>query len=277
MNYQQKQQAVNVFTKNILQQKNTQKLLMIEIQTLARQIVDSTNKTAYFNILSQREVSAMRTQPQHVLFDPIRSVLYYKNQNLDEACWLIFLMVHTGDSTKKNWQFVRELYDVIGKWDEINFDTMENWLKKAPKFKFGGHRKYESLSQLIDVVFSYQTWVKKMGGYAALFNQPFDTPEQRYAWLYQKMRVFRFGRLAKYDYLGLCALTGVASLKADRCYIEGSSGPLKGAKRLFGAYDDDTLNEMTMRLAENLEIGYQEIEDALCNWQKSPQRYKNNK
>ena len=277
MNYQQKQQAVNVFTKNILQQKNTQKLLMIEIQTLARQIVDSTNKTAYFNILSQREVSAMRTQPQHVLFDPIRSVLYYKNQNLDEACWLIFLMVHTGDSTKKNWQFVRELYDVIGKWDEINFDTMENWLKKAPKFKFGGHRKYESLSQLIDVVFSYQTWVKKMGGHAHIFNQPFDTPEQRYAWLYQKMRVFRFGRLAKYDYLGLCALTGVASLKADRCYIEGSSGPLKGAKRLFGAYDDDTLNEMTMRLAENLEIGYQEIEDALCNWQKSPQRYKNNK
>lgn len=277
MNYQQKQQAVNVFTKNILQQKNTQKLLMIEIQTLARQIVDSTNKTAYFNILSQREVSAMRTQPQHVLFDPIRSVLYYKNQNLDEACWLIFLMVHTGDSTKKNWQFVRELYDVIGKWDEINFDTIENWLKKAPKLKFGGHRKYESLSQLIDVVFSYQTWVKKMGGHAALFNQPFDTPEQRYAWIYQKMRVFRFGRLAKYDYLGLCALTGVASLKADRCYIEGSSGPLKGAKRLFGAYDDDTLNEMTMRLAENLEIGYQEIEDALCNWQKSPQRYKNNK
>ena len=277
MNYQQKQQAVNVFTKNILQQKNTQKLLMIEIQTLARQIVDSTNKTAYFNILSQREVSAMRTQPQHVLFDPIRSVLYYKNQNLDEACWLIFLMVHTGDSTKNNWQFVRELYDVIGKWDEINFDTIENWLKKVPKFKFGGHRKYESLSQLIDVVFSYQAWVKKMGGHAALFNQPFDTPEQRYAWIYQKMRVFRFGRLAKYDYLGLCGLTGVASLKADRCYIEGSSGPLKGAKRLFGAYDDDTLNEMTMRLAENLEIGYQEIEDALCNWQKSPQRYKNNK
>ena len=277
MNTQQKEQAIMCFKKKLLQQTNIQTLLAIEIETFARQIVDSINKTTYFKMIAQRQVSVVRTQPHHVLFDPIRSVLYYKNKDIDEACWLIFLMVHTGDSTKKNWQFVRELYDVIGQWDEINFDTVENWLKQAPKFKFGGHRKYESLSQLMDVVFSYQTWIKKMGGHVALFNQPFDTPKQRYAWIYQKMRIFRFGRLAKYDYLGLCALTGIASLKADRCYIQGSSGPLKGAKRLFGAYDEDTLNEMTMRLAENLEIGYQEIEDALCNWQKSPQRYKNNK
>ena len=274
MNYQQKQQTAINFKKKLLQQKNIQTLLDVEFETLGWQIVDSINKTNYFKIITQRKVSVLRTQPHHVLFDPIRSVLYYKNQNLDEACWLIFLMVHTGDSAKRNWQFVRELYDGIGKWDEINLDTMENWLNKAPKLKFGGHRKYESLSQLIDVVFSYQTWVKKMGGHEALFNQSFDTTEQRYAWLYQQMKIFRFGRLAKYDYLGLCALTGIAALKADRCYLQGSSGPLKGAKRLFGAYDEDMLNQMTMYLAENLEIGYQEIEDALCNWQKSPQRYK---
>ena len=83
MNAEKKQQAIVNFKKMLLNQKNIQNLLSIEIEILARQIVDSINKTTYFKIIAQHKISVMRTQPHHVLFDPIRSVLYYNNQNLD--------------------------------------------------------------------------------------------------------------------------------------------------------------------------------------------------
>lgn len=269
MKFNQKQAAIEQYKKHI----RSSSLLEIEIDTLARQIVDSVCRAQYIKRLVQRPQCVDRTNPSHDLFNPLRAVLYYKNRDLDEACWLVFLMVYTGEYSK--WHFVRQLYKGLGTWQQVNEIRIEQWLNQQSKVKFGLHRKYESLRDLMAVVTSYIDWIHQIGGHHAMLNVSADTPQQRYAVLYQKMKVLRFGRLAKYDYLGLCGYTQLGNLEADSCYLVGASGPLKGAKRLFGLYPDEVLNQKAMQLAKNLNISYQEIEDALCNWQKSPMQYKN--
>jgi Alpha-glutamyl/putrescinyl thymine pyrophosphorylase clade 3 len=57
-------------------------------------------------------------------------------------------------------------------------------------------------------------------------------------------------------------------------YLKGSSGPLNGARLLFGRNEPaETLDLWVAQLGESLGVGMQELEDALCNWQKSPDRF----
>ncbi|RYZ79961.1 MAG: hypothetical protein EOP06_26200 [Proteobacteria bacterium] len=86
--------------------------------------------------------------------------------------------------------------------------------------------------------------------------------------------VFRFGRLATFDYLTMIGNLGIASVRPGTAYITASTGPLKGAQLLFGAgINKHELELKVSRLDSNLNVGAQVLEDALCNWQKSPNKY----
>ena len=56
--------------------------------------------------------------------------------------------------------------------------------------------------------------------------------------------------------------------------MQGSTGPLKGARLLFGENATSAaLDPRLVELGAELGVGMQVIEDALCNWQKSPDRF----
>ena len=59
-------------------------------------------------------------------------------------------------------------------------------------------------------------------------------------------------------------------LAPDRVYLRGASGPLHGARMLFGARseDPDRLDRRATDLANQLGVTVGAMEDALCNWQK---------
>lgn len=257
----------------------------IEIDVLSRQIVDSINRVQYFQIIQAKPISQLRTNPNHELFDPIRAILYYKDHDLDEAAWLAFLMIHFGENYHSKWKLTKAFYGNLGQFPILTWANVSNnpslidtWVSKKQssgiKLKFGNHRKYESLKQLKDVVNSYIQLINSVGSHTQLFSpKNNETPKEQFHRLFKELKFYRFARLGMFDYLSLIYKTQLAPIEADCCYIKGSTGPYKGARRIFGSLSPKRLDELSIELADYLNIGYQEFEDAICNWQKSPNMY----
>jgi hypothetical protein len=71
---------------------------------------------------------------------------------------------------------------------------------------------------------------------------------------------------------------GIAPISPGSTHIKDATGPIKGARLLFGGSRDAKLSayELEERLAhfgQAVVLGPQVLEDALCNWQKSPDVY----
>lgn len=254
----------------------------ISCEVLAMQLIASMKRISYFQVLSNRDINYRRTDPQDPIFDPVRAILYLKDRNYDEACWLTFLLVYTAENYQSNWNFMRQLYGGVNEtltWDVARnnshiFPRLADMLSTSQQRpKFGNHRKYEFFNRLPKVFDSYIDMVKAHNGHEKLFRQTnLNNEKEHFKWLFSTVEnnICSFGRLSTFDYLSMMYKTGLANIEADCCYIVGSTGPKDGAKLLFGIFSDNQLDSYAMGLADYLEIGYQEMEDALCNWQKSP-------
>jgi hypothetical protein len=169
-------------------------------------------------------------------------------------------------------------------------DWLDNTLatRNAPLGRFGNHRKYESLDPSSangtpKVLESYANWVQSYGDHAGLFQTATrsnsNSPRSAFAWLYQSMKeVRRFGRLGKFDFLTTLGKLGIAPVEADQTYMAEATGPRRGAKLLFAGDVDAPisariLEDLVSDLENSLDIGMQAMEDALCNWQKSPKEF----
>lgn len=104
-------------------------------------------------------------------------------------------------------------------------------------------------------------------------------PRDAFGYLYSSMTsVRRFGRLAKFDYLTMLDKLGLAPIEAGSAYLAEATGPLRGARLLFAGSPDARVNgrsldDQLVRLDEFLGVGMQALEDAICNWQKSPGKF----
>lgn len=267
------------------------------------QVVDSIRRVEFAKMLGSRPISKSRTDPNSDLFDPLRAAVWYRiDGNIEEASWLVFLATHFGKNLESNWRLAQDVYGALGKdlwtWDRVFTDPegISRWLKAnfhsmradGVARKFGNHRKYESIdpSKSIAtglVVESYVAWVAQYGSHQAMYDAAFTAvggdKRAAFQWLYKEMKVLRFGRMAKFDYLTMLAKLGIVPIEADSPYIVDSTGPLQGAKLLFSGHIDSDMtpsevDSEVVNLADHLGVGMQEIEDAICNWQKSPSRYK---
>ncbi|MBO0876130.1 MAG: hypothetical protein J2P19_22350 [Pseudonocardia sp.] len=88
----------------------------------------------------------------------------------------------------------------------------------------------------------------------------------------------RFGRTARFDYLTMLGKIGLAEVEPDCAHLVGSTGPQRGARLLLegrknGAPTAQLLEKRIASVQEALDISYDVLEDALCNWQKSPNSF----
>jgi len=87
--------------------------------------------------------------------------------------------------------------------------------------------------------------------------------------------VARFGRTGRFDFLNMAGKLRLAAVSPGRAFFSGSSGPLAGARLLYGdgrltaAAAEDRVHASNQRWG----LTYDVIEDALCNWQKSPDAF----
>jgi hypothetical protein len=254
-----------------------------------------------------RDLDPNRANPASDMFDPIRAAAIRASQGEhDEACWFVFLFAHFGKNLRTGYRLARDVYGGLGKglvwdwastsanpeafrrWLAANLDTLRN--DGTPRY-FGNHRKYESLGSndhgsrgTADAFATYVGWVTAHRNHNGRFDHAAaesDHDRRRtFHHLYRSMReVASFGRTARFDYLTMLAKLGLADIEPGSTYMTGATGPLAGAKLLFGkAADRVKPREIDRWLVEleaklGLTMGMQVLEDALCNWQKNPTCY----
>lgn len=258
------------------------------------QLIDSIQRVMYVQTIRARPISAARADPRSPSFDPIRAAV--AAGQTEEAFWLVFLATHCGRNLRTEWRLAAELYgasqaapwtwtrvqndpEAYADWVEDHYDTFTG--------KFGNHRKYESLKPgpkgTGAVVRSYVEWITGFGSHAAMVAQAQaqanGNARRAFNVLYEQMRaVLRFGRTGRFDYLTMLNKVGLANIEADSTYMNEATGPKRGARLLFdGQIDSNTgalvLEARVAALEQHLGVGMQVMEDAMCNWQKSPNLY----
>lgn len=273
-------------------------------QALLEQLIESIHRIEYVSVIQRRSINPNRADPTSELFDPLKAAIYFQRQgNTEEAFWLVFLFVHFGKHKTAGWRLARDVYGRLENtphwtWVAVSADPngFRNWLAAnqhvlkndgIPRH-FGNHRKYQSLDANSPTgtgaaVESYVTWVGSHGGHAALIANALHggvSPREAFGRLYKSMnQVVSFGRMAKFDYLTMLGKLGLATIDADSAYLQGATGPVPGARLLFGGRKNaklsrTELDELLLKLDSALHVGMQVLEDSLCNWQKSPGRFK---
>ncbi len=276
--------------------------LPLNREAFIEQLVESVRRIKYISVIRGLELSPLRTDPSSELFDPLKAaVLYARQGQIDEAFWLVFLSVHFGKNRRTGWRLARDVYGRLGDqrhWDWTRTsrhpERFRQWLAAnestlrggdgVPR-RFGNHRKRESLDATSPngtaaVIDSYIRWVHPPRTHEGLIHEALQyvggNPRAGFDYLYWSMRVVRrFGRLAKFDYLTMLGKLCLARIEPGSTYMSGATGPLRGARLLFGGDTDvpiktSALDEWLVQLEAELDVGMQVIEDALCNWQKSP-------
>jgi len=260
------------------------------------QLIDSLHRVEYVHAIRKRPIAPARADPNSPLFDPIRAAVLMSKTQPEEAFWLVFLATHCGRNLRTEWQLASELYGASEAapwtWSRVltNPAAYANWIEDHHdefQGKFGNHRKYESLKPgahgTPSVMLSYVDWIGGYGSHMQMVAQAQDQaqgdPRFAFALLYNQMRnVLRFGRTGRFDYLTMLHKVGLAEIDADSTYMNEATGPKRGARLLFDGQIDSKSNARTLEgrvniLERHLGVGMQVMEDAMCNWQKSPNHY----
>lgn len=268
------------------------------------QLFDSIRRVEYLFVLQNRDISPERADPKSAAFDPIMgAILHSRLGHLDEACWLAFLTVHFGKNARTGWSLLRDVYGARGGnggWDwsaiQANPQGFVTWLSRNHhnlSGLFGNHRKYLSLKPTAragtdKALVGYASWVTSYGSHADLlraFTRKVGTDRgQLFDALYKSMGgVKSFGRTGRFDYLTMLGKLSLFPVEPGSPYLPGSTGPKKGADLLFNGSArsqgapkvlDQQASSLGVQLAGvGVRFAMQVLEDALCNWQKSPTTY----
>jgi len=270
-------------------------------EILIEQFLESIHRVEYVLTIRTRNLSERSANPNDEIFDPLKAAILHQRQgNFDEAYWLLFFFVHFGQHARAGWRYAREIYGCLGasaRWDwastSSNPSGFKKWLhshqdelkREEVHGGFGNHRKYLSLDAYSSngtgaTVETYIKWVDPPRTHQELMErvcqQAKGDPREAFDILYHSMDSVRsFGRMARFDYLTMVGKLDLARIEPGSAYLKNSTGPLNGARLLFGgkktaALSATVLDGWLIELGADLKVGMQVVEDALCNWQKSP-------
>jgi hypothetical protein len=268
----------------------------LALDTLAMQFIASLRREDYYALVQGKKLAADRADPNSARFDAERAVAYHvQNKDYEEAIWLVFLMTHLARPADTGWLRLKDIYGGRGSgtwtWNVVsaNPKAFSDWVyqnSKAIRGKFGNHRKYESLEKGTKREFAtvLKTYIALVGPsqvsfFAQAVRDAGNSPGVIFDHLYRKLdAVLSFGRLAKFDYLALIGRYGLAPISPGSAYLSGATGPASGARLLFlggpnAAASPKDLQTWLDELDSTLHVGMAVMEDALCNWQKSPRRF----
>lgn len=273
-------------------------------ESFVQQLIESIRRVKYVSVVKGRDLGNSFTNPRNDIFDPIKAAIVHQRAgNHDEAFWLVFLFVHFGKHHQGGWRYVRDVYGRLktgNGWTWLNTSAnptvFREWLhahedeikRQGGPGGFGNHRKYQSLSATSPTgtgatVESYVEWIGPSRAHSPMFDNALraaggNAREAFDALFHSMSSVVGFGRTARFDYLAMVGKLGLAAIEPGSTYLGNSTGPLMGARLLFGGSKgaDLTVNELEewiRELESDLRVGMQALEDAICNWQKSPSKF----
>ena len=217
----------------------------------------------------------------------IISLIYesIESEEWNEAVWRSFLAAHFGRASAKGPEQTKSAVRFLCAFGEKPFwtwnrvseapEALEEWLTEhsdeLTMLAYGNHRKYESQKPDLvwSVIESFVSLANDYGSPSQLISIAAADSSVVFDDLYRRLRPLRrFGRTGRFDFLVLLLDVGVIAVEPKSCYLRGATGPLKGARRLWGPNKVVDLDEMAADLAKQLGVSPIIIEDALCNWQK---------
>jgi len=261
------------------------------------QVYDSCKRVEVVNLLKQRGQGLLSTNPHSGSFNPLKGAIYFDSiGEFEEAVWLVFLLTVTGKNKKTRWELCKNLYggitnDTIWNWDQVfnNINKYTNWINNNHTIikrgvSFGNHRKFETLKpgnkSCANTIQTYLELIKVNGNQKAFFTNVLNntsSPAEAFDKLYHIFdAINRFGRTSRFDFLTMLGKINIIPVEPGKLYLSNSTGPLQGCRILFGqnmkteVYENKLSNLHTI-LSQR--FGMQILEDAICNWQKSPNRY----
>ncbi|RZL05453.1 MAG: hypothetical protein EOO89_26420 [Pedobacter sp.] len=263
------------------------------------QLIDSVRRVKYVRLISESVDSPITANPLNAAFDPIKAAAWHHSQgNINEAFWLVFLSTHFGKNLNTKWNLVRDVYsgltdNIVWNWENVcaDRDGFLAWLNAnqdtlRARGKVGNHRKYQSLDAYNangtgSAINSYIDWIGENHNHQELIDNALDAsendPKRAFRHLYNSMNAVKsFGRMARFDYLTMIGKLNLINIVPDSTYMTGATGPVTGARILFGQnVNSTTFEEWFTELDEHLglEFGMQILEDAVCNWQKNTANY----
>lgn len=269
--------------------------------TWVAQMISSLRRIEFIRLLNNQNIDPRRLDPNNVLFDPLKGAAFLgRKGQTDEAVWLTFVATHFGKHVTDGWKLASNVMGSFGHgptWDfaaysaqAVQFDAMlvangASLKDKVASGRFSNHRQYQSKNpKTISTVFSsFHAWQCAQGGFTARVQAIHKThgqnPTDVFDQLYRSLKpVFGFGRLGNFDFLTMLGKLNLAPIDAGSTYLVGATGPLGGAKLLFhnstaAAVSSSSLQKRVDEMDAYLGVGKQVLEDSLCNWQKSPDRY----
>lgn len=276
-------------------------------ESFVGQLIDSIRRVQYVYAIRERDIAMSCSDPTSNHFDPLKAAIASQRRgDIEEAFWLVFLAIHFGKALRSGWRLARDIYGRMGdgttwNWERTSErpDEFRVWLaEKYSALKgdgiprnFGNHRKYETLKpasrrSTANVVASYIDWVGPSRSHQNLMvsarEAAGDDQRRMFDFLYRSMEsVMGFGRTARFDYLTMLGKLELAPISPGSTYMEGATGPVRGARLLFlgsinSNIDRASLDQWLIALDAKLPLGtfgMQILEDAVCNWQKSPTRF----
>ncbi|MFL1874506.1 hypothetical protein ACIKT0_04655 [Hansschlegelia beijingensis] len=272
---------------------------------LVCQFVDSLRRVEFAHHIRDADHDPRREDPGSPLFDPLRAaVIKDRRGEKDEAWWLVFLATHFGKHSIDGWRLTRDIYGKLGqggRWDWATTAAhpkgLESWLTineatlrgaDGVSRRFSNHRKYESLSAAAAngtaaILSSYVAWIAPPRTHHDMVRETHQQVGQNPAAVFDALygsldAVRRFGRLGRFDFLTMLGKLGIAPIDPGSTYLKDSTGPLRGARLLFGGSPTagipaSLLEEKLRHFGEDVGLGSQVLEDGICNWQKSPDLY----
>jgi hypothetical protein len=264
-------------------------------RVLTLQMVASLRRLNYTQLIKSRHISPNRADPTSDFFEPERAAaLHARAGQTDEAIWLIFLATHFGQHGRHGWRMLRDVYSGLGggtwTWARVSANPQQfrAWLSQNCQGiggAFGNHRKYETLnpassSGTANVIESFALCVGHSPSrwFSDLVRATGNDPHALFDAAYNNLSIARFGRLAKFDFLALLGRLDLAPITPGSAYLSGATGPLRGTRLLIDGNVSSTsraadLDAILQQLDKVLNVGMQVMEDSLCNWQKSPDRF----
>jgi hypothetical protein len=264
-----------------------------------RQLCDSIRRVKYIETIKARPLHPIFKDPHDLRFDPLKAaVLHMRDNDANEAFWLVFLFVHFGKNLRKGYNLLRSVY---GKLDESPYWTWENTISDIDDFKlwldlnmeilrsrgsFGNHRKFQSLKAYSNsgTGATIQSYYNLIGSdhsdfFSNISEDISNSPEAFFDHLLRlfSSKIMGFSRLAAFDFVTMLGKIGLLNVEPGSPYIQNATGPKDGTKLLYGVNNlsNHDLNECLKDLGNNLNFSFamQVVEDAVCNWQKSPDKY----
>ncbi len=259
------------------------------INTLCYQTIDSIRRISIYKKYAEKAKNAEELNlPFYYTSNPF-TLSQRSSLNIGSKVWYIYLATYFGKSNKSKWKlFYKAAFrkdETLIRVEEIlasreqyyshlsNIDLFEN-------ADYSNHRKFTKKSLVGEkgVINSMDYFLDNLDDYS--HAKPID-----FNIIYNNaLKIPNFGRLAAFDFTSSLCKCNLNVKDPISMYHHNSSGPLRALKDFLILADCKDLSKSAqIKLGDDLlywffqhsdiEIVAQVLEDAICNWQKSPRHY----